>query len=194
MKPYAIIHSRFKEVLWLDADQVPVQNPEFLFETPEFKRLGAVFWPDFNRFKPDHPMWGFTGVEYRDEPEIQAGEILVDKERCWEPLRLSLWFNEHHRFFYRYILGDKDTYRFAWHKLDRRYAVPPFPIHALEGTMCQHDFSGRRLFQHRNMKKWQLLGPNPRVAGFEYEEECLQFLKELGLALEPVERQPAMLV
>jgi ADP-heptose:LPS heptosyltransferase len=185
LKPYAILHSAFREALWLDADQVPVQNPDFLFDTPEYRAAGAVFWPDFQRFPPEHPMWRYTGVPYRDEPEIQAGEILVDKVRCWRPLRLSLWFNEHHRFFYRYMIGDKDSYRFAWHKLGESYAMPPFPIHPLEGTMCQHDFSGRRLFQHRNARKWKLHGPNARVAGFQFESECLEFLRELRQALGP---------
>jgi ADP-heptose:LPS heptosyltransferase len=183
LKPYAVVHSRFRDALWLDADQVPVQNPEFLFHSGPFRRCGAVFWPDFNRFAPTHPMWRLTGVAYRDEPEVQAGELLIDKERCWEPLRVALWFNEHHRFFYRFGIGDKDTWRFAWHKLGRDYAMPPFPVQALEGTMCQHDFAGGRLFQHRNRRKWVLDGTNADVAGFQYQNECLGFLEELRSAL-----------
>jgi hypothetical protein len=183
LKPYAIVHSRFRQVLWLDADQVPVVNPEYLFESAEFNRTGAVFWPDFGRFKPDHPMWRLTGVSYRDEPEVQAGEILVDKEKCHDALQLTLWFNHHHRFFYKHIIGDKDTYRFAWHKLGQTYAMPPFPIHPLEGTMCQHDFFGHRILQHRNMRKWRLDRPNPRIAGFFFEDECLTFLDELRARL-----------
>ena len=45
LKPYAILHSSFKEVLFLDADNLPVVNPEYLFETPEFSNCGAIFWP-----------------------------------------------------------------------------------------------------------------------------------------------------
>lgn len=184
IKPYALLHSAFREALWLDADQVPVQNPEFLFDCPEYQATGAVFWPDFKRFRPDHPMWAYTGVPYRDEPEVQAGEILVDKVRCWRPLRLTMWFNEQHRFFYRFMIGDKDTFRFAWHKLGATYAMPPFPIHPLQGTMCQHDFSGRRLFQHRNGRKWKLHGANAEVAGFQFQSECLEFIRELREAIE----------
>ena len=46
VKPYAIIHSRFKEVLFLDADNVPAVNPEYLFDHPRYLETGAVFWPD----------------------------------------------------------------------------------------------------------------------------------------------------
>lgn len=189
IKPYCLVHSRFQEVLWLDADQVPVKNPAFLFETPPYRETGAVFWPDFGRYGKEHALWGFTGVAYRDEPEVQAGELLIDKARCWDPLRLSLWFNEHHRFFYRHMMGDKDTYRFAWHALERRFAMPSFPIRALTGTMCQHDFDGHRLFQHRNMRKWKLNEPNAPVAGFWFESECLGFIEELRRALTPEDLQ-----
>ena len=49
LKPFSIIHSEFKEVLFLDADNVPVRDPSFLFDTEEYRRFGAVFWPDFGR-------------------------------------------------------------------------------------------------------------------------------------------------
>jgi len=42
-KPFAILHSRFQEVLFLDADNVPVVDPTFLFETDEYRRTGAIF-------------------------------------------------------------------------------------------------------------------------------------------------------
>jgi hypothetical protein len=190
LKPYAVVHSAFRELLWLDADQVPVQDPTFLFDSVPFRETGAVFWPDYFRFDASNPIWRYTGVPYRDEPEVQGGELLLDKARCWRSLRLALWFNEHHRFYYRYINGDKDTFRFGCHKLGQPYVMAPFPIHPLEGTMCQHDFSGRRLFQHRNMRKWNLHGPNADIAGFEYQDECLNFIDELRAALEPAAAIP----
>jgi hypothetical protein len=45
--------------------------------------------------------------------------------------------------------------------------------------MCQHDFQGRLLFQHRNSAKWNLAGPNPRIPGFRFENECLACLANL---------------
>src|SRR5205085_10007566 len=47
LKPFAILHSNFREVLFLDADNVPVVNPAFLFDTPQFQAAGALFWPDY---------------------------------------------------------------------------------------------------------------------------------------------------
>lgn len=45
--------------------------------------------------------------------------------------------------------------------------------------MCQHDLDGERIFQHRNLLKWQLFGENPWVPGFLFEGECREFLAEL---------------
>ena len=45
--------------------------------------------------------------------------------------------------------------------------------------MCQHDFEGNRIFQHRNTDKWNLFLTNKRVPGFRYEARCRQFVKQL---------------
>ena len=57
--------------------------------------------------------------------------------------------------------------------------MPNREIEPLEYTMCQHDFSGNRIFQHRNMDKWATGRRNERIAGFLLEAECLAFLDEL---------------
>jgi hypothetical protein len=49
----------------------------------------------------------------------------------------------------------------------------------LRGTMCQPDFQGRRIFQHRNFDKWRFDGRNRRIPGFLHEGLCLRFIKEL---------------
>jgi len=52
VKPYSIIHSGFEEVLFLDADNVPVVDPGFLFDTPQYREFGAVLWPDYRCLSP----------------------------------------------------------------------------------------------------------------------------------------------
>lgn len=47
IKAAAVINSAFKEVLYLDSDNIPAHDPTFLFDTPEYKATGALFWPDF---------------------------------------------------------------------------------------------------------------------------------------------------
>lgn len=179
LKPYSILHSPFREVLFLDADNVPVMNPEFLFETPEYKRTGVILWPDIRRWKRTNPIWRFTDLPYQRGWESESGQMVFDKERCWRPLALAQWLNEHSDFYYQYILGDKDTFTIAFRKLSQPYAMVPRPVHRLLATMCQHDFNGRRIFQHRNLDKWNIWLWNRRIKGFFFEEECREFVREL---------------
>jgi hypothetical protein len=57
LKPYAVMHSRFREVLLLDADNVSVRDPAFLFDRPEYRDTGTLFWPDIVRLSPGNQIW-----------------------------------------------------------------------------------------------------------------------------------------
>jgi hypothetical protein len=179
LKPYAILHSPFEQVLLLDADNVPVRNPEYLFEAPPFRNHGAVFWPDFGRSNRANPIWRSCGLAIPKGPEFESGQVLVDKSRCWPALCLCMWFNENSDFYYQHLHGDKDTFHLAFARLHVPFAMVGTPVKSLDGTMCQHDFDGHRVFQHRNSHKWTLEGGNPRVPGFLYEAKCFGFLRRL---------------
>jgi|GEM_PF-400602 len=180
LKPFSILHTRFSEVLALDADNVPVVNPEYLFDAPEYRSTGALFWPDYGRLDAGREIWRICGVEYRDEPEFESGQILVDKSKSWKALNLTMVMNEHSEYFYKYIHGDKETFHMAWRRLNAPYAMPQKGPSSLTGcAMVQYDFQGRRLFQHRNTRKWSLFGANAPVADFWLEEECLAALTTL---------------
>ena len=184
LKCYALLHSAFAEVLLLDADNCPVRNPEFLFRTPEYAQHGAIFWPDYTRFAKGQAVWLASGIPYRDEPEFESGQIVVDKARCWRALHVAMHLNEHSDWWYRVVHGDKDTFHLAWRKIGQSYAMPVKEIVPLEATMLQHDFAGRRLFQHRNFAKWRM-DRNPHIPGFRLENECLHFLATLRGRLAP---------
>jgi hypothetical protein len=179
LKAYAICHSAFAEVLLLDADNVPVRDPEFLFESESYVATGAMFWPDYAPVPASAALWRALGIRRPREPEFESGQILVDKRRCGRALALSQWFNDHSDFFYRHIHGDKETFHLAFRKLGQPYALIPHPIHPLACTMCQHDPDGRRVFQHRNGDKWSLTTLNRRVRGFWHEEACRLELRRL---------------
>jgi hypothetical protein len=96
-------------------------------------------------------------------------------------MQLTMHLNEHSDFYYNFIHGDKETFHMAWRMLGQEYAMVPWPVHQLHATMCQHDFEGNRLFQHRNLAKWVAPpGENRRIDGFEREDLCLSFLAELA--------------
>ncbi len=179
LKPYAIMNCRFREVLLLDADNVPVRDPAFLFEAPKYREAGCVFWPDIVSLTQRASIWEICGVEYRSTPSFETGQIVIDKAKCWHALQLTKAMNDHSDFFYRHVYGDKDTFLLAWLRLAQAYAMPKHPVRQLPGTLCQHDFDGNVLFQHRNRRKWTLEGINPSVEGFDGEDRCFRYLDEL---------------
>jgi Mannosyltransferase putative len=180
LKTYAILNSRFREVLLLDADNVPVADPAFLFDCPEFVETGALFWPDIVRIAAKNAIWALSGLEFRDGPAFESGQLLVDKTRCWGALRLAHWMNQRAEAFYEILYGDKDTFLIAWLLRNAAFSLIPHAPWQLEGCFCQRGPNGTALFQHRNAAKWILEGCNPPIEGFLYETDCLALLTELA--------------
>lgn len=149
-----------------------------MFSWPEYKQTGAIFWPDVGKLSKGRKIWELVGTPYRDEPEFESGQILVDKSRCWEALNLSLWLNEFSDFYYHYIHGDKETFHMGFRKTKTEYAMPPHRAVLRDGTMYQHNFEGGIVFQHRNGFKWNLK-ENPKLSGFRFEKECIGFVELL---------------
>ena len=56
LKPYAIQQSRFREVLYLDSDIVPLVNPRGFFDWDIYRSGGLVMWPDIVDLNPLAPV------------------------------------------------------------------------------------------------------------------------------------------
>jgi hypothetical protein len=179
VKPYSILHSPFREVLLLDADNFAAVDPQYLFDTPEYRETGAIFWPDIGRIVRASPAWSVFGVPYRDEPEFETGQILVDKAKCWKALCLTKYYNDYSDFYYQYVYGDKETFHFAFHRVGQPYAMTRHPVLDNGLAFYQHDIAGRVVFQHRNRAKWSLTDDNPPVDDFLHEDKCFEFLETL---------------
>jgi hypothetical protein len=189
LKCYSLIHSPWSEVILLDADCVPVADPELLFSEPIFRESGALFWPDIGPTSANHPIWELTGIPHRPEPEFESGQIVLDKSRCWQPLLLAEWFNQESAFWYRIIHGDKDTFRFAWHKMNRSFGMVPHPLKEFHGTRYQHSPNGQPIFQHGMRAKWRYPSSDnldKRTPEYQHYDLCLSFMKQLDGHLETV--------
>src|SRR5262249_33565057 len=99
LKTYAILHSHFAEVLYLDADSYPCRHPDFLFDDPGFSADGAMFFPDAHWMKLVPEVWEVLGIPFRDERTIESGQFLIDKCRCWQPLALTHWMNQRSDYY-----------------------------------------------------------------------------------------------
>ena len=151
IKPAALVNSKFRHTLFLDADCFPLRNPQFLFSSDEYKRFGALFWPDSKHFKmvEDGTIWALTGLSYRGDREFETGLFAIDKERCWRELWLAEWLNSHANFWYNHVMGDKDTFYLAWRKLGTEYFLGP-PCKRYSAIMTRHFWKdGVPLVDHR---------------------------------------------
>ena len=180
MNVYSIINSSFEEVFFLDADNTVLIDIEEAFEWPQYKQTGAVFWPDYGRLSKGREIWSVMDTSYRDEPEFESGQIVMNKEKCWKELQLTQYLNQYSDIYYKLVHGDKETYHMAWRSLGTEYSMIPYSIHRLRGCMSQHDFKKNIILQHRNMDKWNLKpGENKPINGFFLEDECFDVLQEL---------------
>lgn len=187
IKPFSMLHSRFRRVLYLDSDNVPVDDPSYLFDAPEFRQFGSLFWTDRHRggetpYGTIHPdAWSAFNVAKSDDAEFESGQVLVDRLMVQRELALTLHFNQQAEFYYQFAYGDKDTFRFAWKRLGRKFASIPYGPSSPPnyGVLYQHDPDGRIIFQHRARAKWDLHQKNRVVPGFRHGPLCVSFLHEL---------------
>lgn len=171
-KVHAIVHTNLTNLLFLDADNLPVKDPTYLFETREFKEHGAVFWPDF--WHPAHSifninnqslLWELLDLKFADMFEQESGQLVVNKKKSSAALKLLEFFAfRKPSIFEQFKLawGDKDLFRLAWLKTNTSFHMiqsPPGMAGSLvQGkfcgmTMAQFDPSGELLFLHRNAMK-----------------------------------------
>jgi|GEM_PF-1534772 len=156
LKPFAAAFCPYREVLSLDADSYPAYNPEEFLDHPEYRRVGAAFWPDQGKLEPGQ--WERFGLPHHDEPAWESGQFVVDKARHWPCLWLTNWLNDHSDYAYHHVYGDKDTFHFAWRKLGAEVCVPTRDPGWDRVAFLQRDFAGRTLFVHRTRDKFRWKG------------------------------------
>ncbi|KKY14909.1 putative glycosyltransferase family 71 protein [Phaeomoniella chlamydospora] len=149
LKTAAVINSRFAEPLLLDSDNIPIIAPETLYESSTYQEYGTLFWPDIARTRSNNPIWAITNTECRmDEYEQESGQLIVDKRKFFYHLQLAAWFNNNYADYYNeFLLGDKDTFRFAWHALKTKYGSPPKWLTSV-GTLTDDFYCGHSFAQH----------------------------------------------
>ncbi|CAH7668598.1 mannosyltransferase putative-domain-containing protein [Phakopsora pachyrhizi] len=91
IKASALVSCLFRESLYLHSDNLPaVLEPgtiESLCKSKGYKKLGALFWPDYWKTHGDVPNWLLIGTQCQDDWEQEAGQILIDKS--WMVIRTS---------------------------------------------------------------------------------------------------------
>ncbi len=197
-KLLSIICSDLLEVLLLDAENLPVRDPSFLFEDPDYQAAGALFWQGMRQDPPNQVVWRLLNIPYRPEPEVDLGQVLIHKEVCWEALALAKWVQGNLELFGSDVFRHQSTqsryevgtslFKFAWQKVGLPFVFPIDGPQVLtvpgappdSAIVCQPDLDGNRLFQKRfGLLGWRLFGKNHWVSGSMLEPACRKHLRSL---------------
>ncbi|GAA6001573.1 hypothetical protein JCM10207_006731 [Rhodosporidiobolus poonsookiae] len=157
IKGEAIARSSFREVLYLDSDNIALRDPTFLFDSPAYREHGIVLWPDFNRDSAANPVWRLLDTPC-DPAHMQAetGQLLVNKRARGGlnlvALEVARAMQEDSRFWFHLSGGDKDTFRYAFYFLSLPFTLAPHYPSALGGPLASpssgHTFCGHTMLQY----------------------------------------------
>jgi alpha 1,2-mannosyltransferase len=136
LKPYSIAHSRFREVLYLDADTVPLTNPRLALEWNAYREHGLLLWPDIVDIKATNPVWARLNLQPTEQVSVDSGILLADKSRVWDVLDLAVLMNEHWDAIYDVLYGDKGTFLVSAQLLKRTFGLIGHRPFIYQWTWC----------------------------------------------------------
>lgn len=133
LKNLALLILSFQRVLYLDADNIVIKNPDLLFVNEPFISTGFVLWPDLWRRSTSPSFYDIAEISvnakkrvrnsyFKDDPKgtqdppslhdcegaipeasSETGQILIDKKKHFSALVLAMYYN-YHGFDYYYPL------------------------------------------------------------------------------------------
>lgn len=111
-KLYALTHTQWEQVLFLDADAYAVEDPTPILDLICARRF--AFWEDHagaGRHINWRVVWpaGDSGVV-----PIQGGQLGLHVRDCWAELVTCHWICQHSDWYFRYAFGDQDAWRIAF--------------------------------------------------------------------------------
>ncbi|KGO42892.1 Alpha-mannosyltransferase [Penicillium expansum] len=135
-KPFSILLSSFREVVFIDADSLFFVNPELLFDDPDYVRTGALFFRDRNILPESKKEWLQKILPKPISQSVQqsrmwtgesghvqeSGVVVVDKWKHFVALLLVCRMNGPDRNkngvdtvgTYDMVYGDKETFWIGW--------------------------------------------------------------------------------
>ncbi|KAJ3067636.1 hypothetical protein HDU98_009151 [Podochytrium sp. JEL0797] len=135
VKPFAMLASRFRQVVFVDADALFLQNPEVLVrDSMLLRQYGQLFYHDRSIRTEEYEAWvnwffetnrevssyakGLRFTNNLTSHEMESGVVVVDKSRTGVLHALLLTCQLNQRIesgeVYQYVHGDKETFWISW--------------------------------------------------------------------------------
>jgi hypothetical protein len=155
-KLYALTHTSYRHMLFLDADAYVAADPSVLLGTGPFaaweKGLDSTRWDRL----------GFAARPPKAPRGFQGGQFAVDRLLCWTELVVAHWLCQHRDYYFPAgksptewaIYGDEDALQVSF-----ALSAKPTRVNILGsveylngwGSLCRHE--GRVLVEHPFHKK-----------------------------------------
>jgi hypothetical protein len=158
-KPFVLMNAPFDELIFIDADSVPLRDPAGLLDSDLYAEHGNVFWPDvclLSSLAPHAGAFGDWGlVDGRDRRylqgvnarifdymrlprpstleragyETESGQIVLDRRRCFDAVQLAWFWSARPHHFRLFFYGDTEMYRIAFGVAGRSFCQVPHRSH-----------------------------------------------------------------
>jgi len=169
IKINAILQSKYEQVIHLDADNIVTKDPSYLFDCEAFQKNAAMFWMDNPNVNDFHgriieDQWRRTGSTRTDRiNDIETGQIVIDKTRAANALRIVKHFADHADYWEGFNggergvwYGDKTSFHMAFKLTDTPHHIQPWNRWNAGGFYEHCDPDGNVIFQHACHRKGHL--------------------------------------
>lgn len=179
LKCFALAHTTFRDVLFMDADNLPASDPTSLIESPIFQQEGNLFWRDVPNGQHGPLLAGF-GLAAEVGDGLESGQLLIDTVRSWPVLCVANWLQQQADYTYRFSWGDKDLFLAAFLLLGREPTLAPAGRSAYENrAIIQPNLANEPLFFHRaGASKLRPHGSNQTIHEFPWNAESIRYLAD----------------
>jgi len=163
IKPFAILASRFEEVILMDADAFYINNPLKLFDDYKYKELGSLFFKDrtlkFSKNKIKRLKWLKSFIinplpetkksriwNKKSRDELESSTVVIHKAKALLGLLNICKLNEkmlRDKIIYRKVYGDKETFWLGFEMSRQNYNVIPNNCAAVGYIVSEKNKDGR---------------------------------------------------
>jgi hypothetical protein len=152
-KLYALTRTRFETAIWIDADAIPLADPEPLAALADAHGLAA--WTDRSHDATRHLNWTEVWPAGPGPvPGISGGQFALNRRLVWKELFLTNWICQRSDFYFPRMLGDQDALRVALTATGRSFLdLGDFTRLPAARHLYRFDLDGRPLFEHRSGPK-----------------------------------------
>lgn len=168
-KPIAILQSTFKEVIFLDADNVAMGDLNSLFEDAYLHDVNGIFWPDIKKIE-EGPIWSFHDQRAFNKKQMTAETaqlVVIKDETAIAAVALTALMTYRHWTFDMWVYpsrkdsGDATMFLHSWPMVGAPFIFAPNPVFGIvEDTpgcqlnaLLQRDFNRKIMFFHHGGMK-----------------------------------------